>query len=81
MQFLCTYKSDYFSIYDDQYECIHYDDDKHHASHDIQGFVDLRRLLQTASSTMMGLGGANLLEIHACTSRSSVRKYCTSNFI
>ena len=36
MHFVCTYTSDYFPIYDDEYGLVHYDDDDHHhpASHD-----------------------------------------------
>ena len=30
---------------------------------------------------MIGLGGANCLEIHACMCGSRVRKYYTSNFV
>ena len=35
MYFVCTYTSGYFSIYDDEYGRVHYDDDDDvHASHD-----------------------------------------------
>ena len=37
----CTYTSGYFSIYDDEYRCVHNDDnDDDHASHDNQGSAD-----------------------------------------
>ena len=43
MHVVCSYTSGYFFIYDDEYEWVDYDnDDDYHASHDIQGFADLR---------------------------------------
>ena len=45
VHFVCTYTSDYFPIYDDEYGHVHYDDHHHHASHDTQGSADLRTLL------------------------------------
>ena len=79
MYFVCTYTSGYFSIYDDAYGRVKYDDD--HASHDTQGSVDLRKSLRTTSSTMMGLGSVNRLGIHAHTRGSGIEKYYTSNFV
>ena len=63
MHFVCTYTSWYFPIYDDEYERVSYDDNDH-ASHETQWSVDLWKSLRTASLTMMGLGGGNLLGIH-----------------
>ena len=37
--------------------------------------------LRIVSTTMMGLGGANRLEIYAHTCQSCVGKYYTSNFV
>ena len=67
MHIVCSYTSGYFLIYDDEYGCVHYnndddeygcvhynDDDDDHALHDIRGFADLQHWLQTASSTMTG---------------------------
>ena len=43
MHFVCLYTSGYSSIYDDEYECVHYDDDGgDHASHDTRGFANLQ---------------------------------------
>ena len=43
MHIVCSYTSGYFSIYDDGYGCVHYDDYRyHHALYDILGFADLR---------------------------------------
>lgn len=67
--------------YDDEYECERYDDDGDHVEYDIQGSANLQTSLRTTSSTMMGPGGANHLEIHAHMCRSCVGKYCTSNLI
>ena len=53
---MCTYTSGYFPIDDDEYGCIHYDDDDH-VSHSTQGFADLQMSLWTTSSTMMGPKG------------------------
>ena len=77
---LCV-TSGYFPFYNDDYGHVRYDDDGDHAAHDTQGFVDLQTLLQTTSSTMMGLGGCDRLEIHARTCGSCVGKYCTSNLV
>ena len=41
MYIACSYTTGYFSIYDDEYERVDYDDYDDHASHDIQGFADL----------------------------------------
>ena len=61
MHFVCTYTLGYFSIYDDEYGRVRYnDDDDDRASHDTQGPADLRTSLQKASSTMMGPGGCEL---------------------
>ena len=38
-------------------ERVRYDDDGNHVMHVTQGSTDLRTLLRTTSSTMMGLGG------------------------
>ena len=73
--------SSYFPVYDDEYERVCYDDDHHHASHDTRGFANLRTSLREARSTMMGLGGANFLGIHACMCGLCVGKYYTSNFV
>ena len=36
MHIVCSYTSGYFSIYDDEYEHVHYDDnDYYHVLHDI----------------------------------------------
>ena len=35
------YTSGYFLIYDDEYGCVHYDDDDH-ALYNIRGFADLQ---------------------------------------
>jgi len=40
MHIVCSYTLGYSLIYDDEYGCVHYDDD--HALHDIQGFADLQ---------------------------------------
>ena len=43
MHTVCSYTSDYFPIYDDEYGHIQYDDDdEHHVSHDTQKFANLR---------------------------------------
>ena len=59
MHILCSFTLGYFLFYDDEYGCVHYDDDDHHhALHDIRGFVvpsDVR--LQPASLIMMSPGG------------------------
>ena len=62
MHFVCTYTLVYFPIDDDEYECVHYDDDDDHASYDTQGFANIRTSLQTASSTMIGPGSATAWE-------------------
>ena len=83
MHCVCTYTSGFFFIYDNEYRRVHYDNDHHHhhVSHDTHGSADLQTSLRTTISTMMGLGGANRLEIHACTCGSCVGKYYTSNFV
>ena len=75
MQIVCSYTSDYFLIYDDGYERVHYDDD--HVLHDIRG-LDAR--LWITSPTMMGPWGAKRLGTHAHTCRSCLGKY-TSNLV
>ena len=42
MHIVCSYTLGYFPIYDDKYGLTHYDDDHHHALHEIRGFSDLR---------------------------------------
>ena len=43
MHIVYSFTSGYFLIYDDEYECVRYDDDDHHhVLHDIREFVDLR---------------------------------------
>ena len=45
MHIICSFTSDYFPIYDDEYEHVYYDDDDHHhhhVLHDIWGFADLQ---------------------------------------
>ena len=43
MHIVRSYTSAYFLIYDDEYGCLHYnDDDDDHALHDIRGFADLQ---------------------------------------
>ena len=41
MHIVCLYTLGYFSIYDDEYELVHCDDDGDHVLHNIRGFVDL----------------------------------------
>lgn len=81
MHFVCSYTFGYFSVYDDEYGRVHYDDNGGHASHDIQGSIDLQMSLQTTSSIMMGPGGVNHLGTHTRTCRSCVGKYYPSNFV
>ena len=87
---LCSYTLGYFSIYDDEYGHVHYDDDDeygrvhydddhHHASHDTQGLQTLD-IATNASSTIMGRG-AKRLGFHTRTCGSCVGKYYTSNFV
>ena len=41
MDIVCPFTSGYLPIYDDEYGCVHYDDDGY-ALHDIRGFANLR---------------------------------------
>ena len=73
MDIVCSYTSDYFPIYDDDYKRVHYDEDGDDQTlHDIRGFADSGRLTRTTSSIMMGPGGANYLGTHGCTCESCV---------
>ena len=39
MHIVCSFTLGYFPFYDDEYGRVHYDDNDHHALHDIRGFV------------------------------------------
>ena len=79
MHFVCTYTLWYFSIYDDEYGRVHYDDDDH-VSHETQLSADLWTSLRTTNSIMMGPGGGNRLGIHTRICGLCVGKYFTSIF-
>ena len=82
MHIMCSYTSSYFSIYDDECSHVHYDDDHHHASHDIRGFADFTTSgYEQLAWLWWVLEGANRLETHARTCGSCVGKYYTSNFV
>ena len=54
LDFVCSYTSGYFPIYDDEYGRVYYDDDR--ASHDIWRSTTLKTLLRTINSTIVGQG-------------------------